>query len=232
MDTVSRDVAPGDRPSRPHRRPAHSRHDPALPEPVPCVTRPRVGRGRLQPGRNRPGHGDPGGAPGSRRSVLHAGLHRCLSHRVRRASGAFSVPGCFRGRRRRVPARGRPRLDLRPAGARVARVRRARGAGRAPRGRRRPKRATACPPTRGCGLRARARSARHARDRVLRESQRAPAASARPGGQHPPDGVLPGRPRALAAPLPGLGTPVFRPGRPVRVGLPTTKEPRCPSTSC
>ena len=232
MDTVFRDVACADRSSRAHGRPARGRHDPALPGQVLSVAHARDGRGDLQPGRDRSGNGDPGDAPRSRRSVLHARLYRRVCSRRRRTSYARNVLGCLPRRRPRVPARGLAGLALRPARARVARLHRARGTGRAPRGRRHPERATARPPPRRCGLRARARRAGHARDRVLRESQRSPAASARPGGQHPPDGVLPGRPSALAAPLPGLGTPVFRPGRPVRVGLPTTKEPRCPSTSC
>ena len=38
--------------------------------------------------------------------------------------------------------------------------------------------------------------------------------------------------RHVAALLPRLRAPLLRPEGPVRVGLPTTKEARCPSTSC
>ncbi len=89
-----------------------------------------------------------------------------------------------------------------------------------------------CRPPGGRGLCARARRAGDARHRLLRQPQRAAAPPARAGGRRSAHGGVSRRPRALAAALPGLGCPVFRPEGPVRVGLPTTKEARCPSTSC
>ena len=80
--------------------------------------------------------------------------------------------------------------------------------------------------------RARPRDARDARRRLLPQPLGAALPPARAGGRNPPDGRVPGRPRPLADHLPGLGTAVSRPEGPVRVGRSTTKETRCPSTSC
>jgi hypothetical protein len=78
------------------------------------------------------------------------------------------------------------------------------------------------------GIRESMRQARRLRRRPFRS--RPPAR--RPVGRRRANCVLPRRPRASAAALPRFRTPVFRPESPVRVGLPTTKEARCPSTSC
>ena len=220
------------RPSNKDGRPTRCRDDPPLQEPVLSLASARRRRGGRQPVRHRRRDRDSGGPARHRRSVLHAGLHRRLRSRVGDASDARGVPARLRCRRHRFPAGRRARLDLHPARARLARFHRARGSRCASRAPRHPRRVATCAPPRGRGLRARARVSGDARDRLLRQPQRAALPPARAGGQHAADSVLPCRPRALPAPLPRLGTPVFRPGSPVRVGLPTTKEARCPSTSC
>ena len=220
------------RPRNPDGRPARGRDDPALSEPVLPVACLRRRRGVFQPARDRAGNRDPGDPASRRRPVLHAGLHRRLRARVRDASVAPGVLDGFRGWRPRLPAGRHARLDLRPARAGLARLHGARRSSRAPRGARHPGGVARRAPPRRRGLRARARLAGDARHRLRHQPQRAALPPARPGGQHTADSVLPCRPRALPAPLPGLGTPVFRPEGPVRVGLPTTKEARCPFTSC
>ncbi len=153
----------------------------------------------------------------------------------RRSGSTGAAPGVpvrLRGWRRRLSAGWLPRLDLRPARARLARSLRARGSRGAPRRPRSPRRVMACPAPRGRRLPARARVAGDARHRLLRQPQRPAAAPARAGGHDSADGGLSRRPRALAAPLPGRRPALLRPEGEVRVGLPTTKEARCPSTSC
>jgi hypothetical protein len=217
---------------RPHDRPARGRDDSALRAAVLSLARAGGGRRGFQPACDRPGDGGSGSAARGRRASFHARLHRGLCARRRLPSLGSGVPDLLRGRRHRLPAGWRDRLDLRPTRACVARLRRALGSGRAARAPRLAGGLTAKQPSRGRRLRARARRAGNARHPLLHQSQRAAAPSPRAGGHDAADGSLSRGPRALAAPLPRLGASVFRPESPVRVGFPTTKEARCPSTSC
>jgi len=221
------------RPSeRPNRRPARGRGDPALRAAFLARARARRRRGNLQPARDRARDGGPGDAARRRRSLLRTRVHGGVCARLMGASAAPGVPVRLRGWCRRLSAGWLPRLDLRPACARMARVRRARSSRGAPRGSRSSRRVMACPAPRGRRLPARARLAGDARHRLLRQPQRPAAAPARASGHDSADGGLSRRPRALAAPLPGRRPSLLRPEGEVRVGLPTTKEARCPSTSC
>ncbi len=221
------------RPSeRPNRRPARGRGDQALRAAFLARARARRRRRDLQPARYRQGDGSPGDAAHRRRSFLRTRVHGGVCACVRGACAAPGVPVRLRGWRRRLSAGWLPRLDLRPARARLARSLRARGSRGAPRRPRSPRRVMACPAPRGRRLPARARVAGDARHRLLRQPQRPAAAPARAGGHDSADGGLSRRPRALAAPLPGRRPALLRPEGEVRVGLPTTKEARCPSTSC
>jgi hypothetical protein len=221
------------RPSRrTDRRPARGGDDPALRAAFLAGARARRRSGDLQPARYRPGDGSPGDAARRRCSFLRTRVHEGVCTRIRGASATPVVAVRLRGWCRRLSAGWLPRLVLRPARARMARALRARSSCGAPRGSRRPRCVMACPAPRGRGLPARARLAGDARHRLLRQSQRPAAAPARSGGYRFAHGGLSRRPRALAAPLPGRRPSLLRPEGEVRVRLPTTKEARCPSTSC
>ena len=139
-------------------------------------------------------------------------------------------------RRDRVPparglARGRLRRDLLRR-ARLVRALRARGSERARRGQEPGRGALARHRARASRLRARLRHRGRAGDRRHRVDLLALAGDRRirVAGHRRCSGAR--GPRAVAALLPGLGPSLCRPEGPVRVRLTTTKEARCPSTSC
>ena len=216
-----------------HRRTARRRVDPALRAPLLAGTRPRAA--------------DRGGYAGLRGAVAHraddrpvgcdAVPHCCVCPgdraRVAGASRPGSSPPCVRDRRLRLPARSGARACVRAAGPRVAgalRVRRPRSRARASSF---PRCARARAATRGCGLRARARLALRAGDRLLRDAgdaRRAVAWTGRRGGAHR---RVHRRPRHLAAPLHRARVALLRPGGARRrLGPPREEEARCRSTSC
>ncbi len=153
------------------------------------------------------------------------------------ATGGRNAPGRALARRRgRVPparglARGRLRGDLLRR-ARLVRALRARGAERARRGPEPGRGASAQHRARPSRLRARLRDRGRAGDRRHRVDLLALAGDRRirVAGHRRRSGAR--GPRAVAALLPGLGPSVSRPEGAVRVRLTTTKEARCPSTSC
>jgi hypothetical protein len=196
------------------------------------VPRARARRCDLQPACGGPAHWDPGHAARPGGPLLHSRVHG----RMRAGRRAASVVAGGRLRVCGRPARflaGRPaRLVLRPARARLACLCRALRARGALRGATHPRVDSPLGSDCGSGLHPRAWNTGDACHPFLRQSQRAPIAAAWAGEHGCTNSGLPCRPRALAIALPRLRSPLFRPESQVRVGLTTTKETRCPSTSC
>ena len=128
-------------------------------------------------------------------------------------------------------ARGRLRGDLLRR-ARLVRALRARGAERARRGPEPGRGASAQHRARPSRLRARLRDRGRAGDRRHRLDLLALAGDRRIRVAEHRRRRGPRGPRPVAALLPRLGPSLSRPEGPVRVRLTTTKEARCPSTSC
>jgi hypothetical protein len=135
-------------------------------------------------------------------------------------------------RRNRLRAGAGASVRLRAPGAGLARARGSRRPSGSARGAWPAGRVPASSGTREGRLHPCARIAGCPRDRRVHQRRRAVLPPARGRRTDARDCRLSREHSRLAAALPRRGTPLFRPECAVRVGLPTTKEARCPSTSC
>ncbi len=219
---------------QPDRRPARCRGDPAVRKALLALPRTRVRPGRVHDRGRLPGRG------GSARLRDRRWATRPRSHVRQRGPGLDWEHGpvrpCSGGRDRRSGAAGGlagrrvPGDLLRRSG--LVRPVRLGGPGRSRRGSAAEKGACARRPARPGRFRPRVRGDRGARDHRRRLHL---LALALPRGLRlaERDGIgRAGGRRHVAPLLPRRGTSLFRPEGPVRVGLSTTKEARCPSTSC
>ena len=221
-------------PGRADRRTADRRRDQALRPPVLARARPRDPGGRLH---------DRGLVPRRRRPRRVRARRRAVRARAQLRLGGGGRNRCER-RTRASASGGRGRLPaarrLARAGlhrglllrARLVRALRPRSAERARRGPGPAGRSPARVPPRARRLRPRVRHRGRARGRRHRLDllALAPAGGLRRTEHHHLGGH--GRHRHVAALLRRVRTSLCRPEGAVRVGLTTTKEARCPSTSC